>query len=123
MKERLLPYISQSISVVFFIVIALAVIASLYKFVFARDYIVKLHMPCNSEETTCFVRECEPDYEDCEALGDTIEFSLLRVYASELEICDARVEECDDYICEEGNPKCEILSCSNTEDAEYECSR
>lgn len=85
--------------------VAVAVIASGYKYFVAEDYSFFVEAPCDPVTHTCYIRDCEE--EEC----PPNEFSLYRVFVVParvfpfcsdntcMNICDLRDEPCEEILC------------------------
>lgn len=105
---------------VFIILIIGAVVASYYRYMVKKDYIVEGQTDCDPYSEECFVWQCDPeaaDDSDEACTGDAEEdawyFKVARRNAMNIPLCDPNIdEECDPWTCAEGEKDCEEIFCT-----------
>ena len=114
---------------VFFLLIAVSVAATYYRYIIKRDCIVHAEVDCDPETEACFIWECDPESEEeGEACtGDPDEdiwyYKIIKKNAQNIPLCDPNEEECEELSCEPGEEDCEEILCSEGELEEGEvCS-
>lgn len=103
-------------STFFILSLCIAVIGSLFRFVYLKNFTVIIEHPCNSELDSCFVRDCSqgdclpnelPEYKKvsidaysydmCYSLDGCIDFCNSSKSCT-VTFCTPETEECDDQI-------------------------
>lgn len=76
-----------------------------YTFLIKRDFSIHNTTTCDPELESCFVwceeGECEEDY-----------YKKIIKNASNIDLCNPALEDCEPLICEPGEENCQILECS-----------
>ena len=111
-------------SKILFIVIAILIIGSIvatyWRIVFKKDYIVQAQIDCDPESENCFVWECDPNskVEGESCTGD--EESDIWYYknffrnAKNIPLCDpSKDENCTAYVCDPGEKDCSEELCTD----------
>ncbi len=109
---------------VVFLIVFLTVLSSCYRYVFALDYTIEYQVPCNPEERNCFVKECDPDSEECtgDSVEDTSYFQIIKRNAAYTPICNVNDERCNIETCVSVDSECVILECDSNADSDIVCS-
>lgn len=92
----------------FSVLAMLFILASYWKYFLQRDYIVIAELPCDPENESCFVHECDPSGEECDSLVDYYKFIEAKAYA--LPLCDPNLG-CLFEDCREDTEDCRIIKC------------
>jgi hypothetical protein len=116
---------SKIFFLVFFLLIALSVGASYYRFFIAKDYIIEAQADCDPAAETCFVYVCDPQSEECsgDPEEDTSYYKVVHRKAANILLCDPNAEGCDALVCQPDEEDCEETLCDSNDLAEGEqCS-
>lgn len=99
---------------VFFLALALSVLATYYRIVIARDYMIAGQADCDPAVENCFIYECDPEVEEC--TGDPEEdvwyYKKVNRKAANIPLCDPSDESCEALVCSEDEEECEEILCS-----------
>lgn len=95
----------------FFIVITCFFSISFYKIIIKKDYLVFAEIPCDISTQSCFIRDCNQDYERC-THDDKLIYTIIQKKAYRIPKCDPYLGECDHILkCKKGEPDCKIITC------------
>ncbi len=99
---------------------------SYYHIMIRHDYVVESEIDCDPSVEKCFVYHCDPEVEQCTGIEeeDTFYYKVARRRASNIPLCDPASEDCNQFLCSEGEKDCEIRLCDQQAAAEKgeECS-
>lgn len=115
--------------IVFFLLIAASVGATYYRIMVKRDYVIESQVDCDPETEKCFVWQCDPNAteEGEKCTGDPEEdvwyYKIARRNAGRIPLCDPEKDEnCQPFVCEEGEKDCEEILCDEETAAEQEAT-
>ncbi len=112
---------SRILFLVFFIVLAGSVLATYYKYIVIRDYIIEAQINCDQTMEACFISVCDPDNgEECAGnlQEDITYFKILHRNAKNIPICDPEAAGCLASSCQSMEEDCFVTLCdSSVEDA------
>lgn len=100
-----------------FLSIGISVGYAYYRFVYARDYSVEIHIPCDPAAHTCFVSVCDPEAEECsgDPVQDTTFYSVLDKMAYAIPACDPKEDTCvASLVCADGEKNCTMSYCEES---------
>lgn len=108
---------SKILFIILAFLIAGSVVASYYRYMIKRDYIVQAQIECDPETEKCFVWECDPtslEEEKCTGNpdNDTWYYKIFRRNAQSIPDCDPADENCPAYVCGEGEADCSEELCT-----------
>jgi len=119
----------------FFIIIALSVVISIiatyWRIMIKKDYIIKAQANCDPVTERCFVWQCDfnslVDGEKCvgDSEKDIFYYKIVKRNASKIPLCDPVDESCQALVCEDDEPECEVIFCDDENKLEQgvECSQ
>ncbi len=100
-----------------FLSIGISVGYAYYRFVYARNYSVEMHVPCDPAANTCFVLVCDPEAEECsgDPIQDTTFHSVLDKMAYAIPACDPKEDACmASLVCNDGEKNCMMSYCEES---------
>jgi len=117
---------SKILFAVIAILIVGSVIATYWRYMVQRDYIVQAQIDCDPEMENCFIWECDPESteEGYACTGDPEEdiwyYKIIRRNAKNIPLCDPNNEECAALVCEPGELECseELCTAENVPEGE-----
>jgi hypothetical protein len=104
--------------IVICILIAGSVVATYWRIVVKRDYIVQAQIDCDPESENCFIWKCDPNSteegEACtgDADNDIWYYKLFFRNAKNIPNCDPDDEDCTAYVCDPGEKDCSEELCT-----------
>jgi hypothetical protein len=103
-----------------FLLIALSVGVSYYRFFVAKDYIIEAEAECDPAAEACFVYVCDPQAEECsgDPEEDTSYYKVVHRKAANIPLCDPSAESCDALVCQPDEKDCEETLCDPNDLAE-----
>jgi len=115
----------------FGLLIAISVVATYWRIVIKKDYIIEAQADCDPTVSKCFVWQCDPnstdDGEKCtgDTAKDTRNYKIVKRNASRIPLCDPGGENCQAMVCGENEPECEQIYCNEVNKTEQgvECSQ
>jgi hypothetical protein len=108
---------SKILLLIMALLILVSVGVSFYYYFILKDYQIVAETSCDPAVDNCFVRTEED--------GTTTHYMIISRNASNIPLCDPALDtDCRALVCEPGEPKCEITTCSaETVPEGEECSR
>jgi hypothetical protein len=95
------------------ITVIAVVIATAYKFVIKKDYLISIETQCNTETETCFYRDCS-NSDDCPP-NQLEYYKVVTLSAADIDGC---LEDSCVSACASGSISCEELSCGESDEDE-----
>lgn len=98
--------------------ILISVLATFYRYMIKRDYIIQAQVDCDPYNEACFVWNCDPgsDVEGEACTGDpendTWYYKVINKKANQVSSCDENDENCKPLFCGENEPDCEFVFCN-----------
>lgn len=105
----------QGFLILFFVIASF----SFYKYFIAKDYYVRIEVPCDREKEICFIYDCEAQGDECIAGEEVYYYKILKKKASKIPLCDPVDPYCSANDCVAGMD-CTIIECNPDIDS---CSR
>jgi hypothetical protein len=108
-----------------FLLIALSVGVSYYRFFVAKDYVIEAQADCDPAAEACFVSVCDPQEEQCsgDPEEDTSYYKVVHRKAANIPLCNPNDEGCDALVCQPDEEGCEEILCDPNSLAEgQQCS-
>lgn len=109
-------------SKILFIILGLLIIGSIvatyWRYMVQRDYIIQSQIDCDPETQNCFIWQCDPmsleEGEACTGVPDNDIWYYKNFSRNAMNIpdCDPKDENCAAYICEEGEKDCAEELCA-----------
>ena len=117
---------SKIFFIVFFLLIMTSVALTYYRYIVQRDYIIEAEMECDPYTEACFTYVCDPevDGEDVctgDPVEDTSYYKIINRNAKNIPLCDPNAEDCEAFVCPEGEEECEMILCDPATSDGIEC--
>lgn len=115
---------------VFAVLLVGSVVATFWRIMIWRDYIIEAQVDCDPYSEKCFVWECDPESivegEACvgDPETDAWYFKVAKRNAGRIPLCDPNTDEnCQPMLCEEDEMECEEMLCTEDQlEAQYASS-
>jgi hypothetical protein len=120
---------SKILIIVVLILIAGSVVATYWRIMVKKDYIISAQADCDPTTDKCFIWNCDPNsqVESEKCTGDTEKdiwyYQIIKRKAANIPLCDPKDENCEAFICPEGEKDCSVEFCNDsTKKKEDVCS-
>lgn len=110
---------------IFFTIVITSIGITFVKYFVLKDYEIRMNIPCNPQNESCFVYECEDGEMDCEENGEGVMvqyYKVLQKKAYNLPSCMKDPDSCENrtLVCAEDEELCEIFFCDASQELEPE---
>ncbi len=108
---------SKILIVVIILLIVGSVVATYWRVIVKKDYIISAQTDCDPLNENCFVWNCDPAV-DGEGVctgdpeEDTWYYKIINRKAANIPLCDPNDESCEALICPPGETNCEEIFCT-----------
>jgi hypothetical protein len=92
------------------------------KLILRSEFNVILATSCNPELESCFIRECDPETENCPSGddGDILYYKITHTRAYKIKDCVEEDSLCAMFACAQNDTKCRVEYCK--EEIDQECA-
>jgi len=112
------PLAGKILFIIIGILIAASVVATYWRIVVKRDYIVQAQTDCDPTTENCFIWQCDPqsnvEGEACtgDPESDIWYYKIIRRNAKNIPLCDPNDENCAALVCNPGEKDCSEELCT-----------
>lgn len=105
-------------SKIFFLVFSFlligSVLATYYRYIIVKDYVIEAQVSCDPMVEKCFILVCDSESgEECTGNSeeDTSYYKLLHRNAKNIPLCDPQESDCLVSVCQAGEEDCRVVFC------------
>lgn len=105
---------SKILFLVFSVVLVSSVLATYYRYIVMKDYIIEAQVNCDPMVEACFVLVCDPENgEECTGNPeeDTSYYKILHRNAKYIPLCDPQAADCLVASCQSAEEDCSVTFC------------